>query len=1843
MLLFVGPDSHASRGSAKMHQPRRRKKRPSYGVRTVEISRGKNGFGFTISGQAPCILSCIVNGSPAEKAGLRPGDFLIAVNGANVSKALHDDVVRLMAATPGVLKLQIAENYYSDSSDEEIVPCTTRAKPKYPHRLRNRHHQNGSRAEKVVRDLQTGALFIDHLQIATQPDGSQKPCLVVKRSGFDGAFRLSSRSNKALLDLILQQKLKEVGIKPGTSRSSNDLTAPSYSKQRLHAHGKRHFKAPKRIHNVASNGPGSSASTDSTSQGSSSARVFSSVFSERELNNILYPSIFQHDNVEEELDDETHSRALLRAVVGYLGTIEMPKEPQLPSSRLQAIRNCIRRLRIEKKIHTLVLLSVFPESVLLTNPHGLMLAEFPAEKITFSGVYADDKKFFGLVTSHGASSDELSEGSQEGPVSISSSCHVFLVDPKLQPHHTHLKRAKAFRITCTPHPLTNRCREFPESADVILQAIVGLYRNRMGLNVDASAVGGLVEFNGHVVSPQPSNTSSNSSNSDSGIGFRDEGNTSDRVFVVDVENYNRYRTNSLDRQSFSVPNYSLLGGSGVAVPGGSAAYRTCNAMASQHPNFIPTEEEEPTGLMSSNQTREVTEEEEEESSETVRETPECVETPKPAADAKETSAPATSTDRLTVRVMPDPPSADKPSPPRATPVLPTTESNLRPGVTQRTCASPNTVTPKAEKSTGAIPKNRAKTGATPPSPVKDLDSRLSPKVYDLELPVTGQKQQEQQPGAAEARASKREQRRNFGETFQRRIKSSAGSRSLDDLHLQPEESELDSCEVFLYRRHKVNGQDPSPYVSKDDSDSQVEYSFEATRKWARTSSLRRHLRRKRSVHRTSHDAGTMSDGEIANSSIGVSSSSSILGGLDHVSDTASSGNLGMAEVNDYGGSERAVDVGRVGSWAAGFNHLLQDPAGLHTFSEFLKKEFSQENILFWISCERYRKLSNAEEMNNVARELYVKHLSVGALEPVNVDSHARQTAQEGLQKPTRDIFLPAQKQIFNLMKFDCYQRFLKSQLFKECMMLEMQGRPLPYNGEDAIVMSLAHCTSEPNLDGKMFEKGSQAVLRSKEDPDERKRKSLLPWGRNKSKQGQGEGLNVKLKGGERNSILRRSNKKKKKEPTKTRNVANDDAASDISGSRSSLASSEPSSGGVVPGITHSASKESLNSVDLSSFPGQCGGRDGGCHLCRVILPDRSTTVVKTQSGESIAVMLQRLLERRNLTYTAIDAYVAGSDKAIDQNLDVASLGCKEIRVEQRVLFRLDLPKDKTVGVKAKPGRVCGDALTPILLKYGLKMEDVFMRVAGSNRPVVYSTPVHTIDNQRIIVKLKEDFQGWDDDNNNNTTDNIQIRHQIPTPVSDDVTNRIFELLLKGKSQHQLDELGIVDFVEGGRKRYGIIDTRNSGGLTNLGRRNSVGGEKSIPNGKAEKSKAKLQEIERDRARKLAVGAMPDISRMSLLEALSVRAHSPPTQQFVQNLVAGKSNRKDLLEVWKRAQSSRLDDQRGTEINSELPDFLKVNKEKLAGKENCLKGPSKRPPYKGSKDKLDLSRGGLMNHYRDQDISPLRCIDSSFITDGILPTALQAEEYFSTTHIYRPSLELANNSGYRRNNDSSTLSDMRLSPSVGLGAYAELRTRSASCIPGQNGNAKRIPQRPASNPLPHLMYPRPPPTRRSPEFYPYEQYFCGNLRSSEGLDNLLMSSMEGLDLDFDLDVTLKASPPTTSDDSFTPTKTVQTEDGNFSTPTALDPTLRQFVPPPNGRRFKTDPPPLPPKVKTRGPPPRPPSRQQLNVTPSFGQSSSDDHYNSNIGYAGIVQDVFRRKSKQADSNSHRNDKFNISFV
>lgn len=76
-------------------------------LRSVEIIRGRAGYGFTISGQKPCLLSGIQEGSPADVVGLKQGHQIMAINGTDVSVALHETVVQLIGSCKGPLQLVV--------------------------------------------------------------------------------------------------------------------------------------------------------------------------------------------------------------------------------------------------------------------------------------------------------------------------------------------------------------------------------------------------------------------------------------------------------------------------------------------------------------------------------------------------------------------------------------------------------------------------------------------------------------------------------------------------------------------------------------------------------------------------------------------------------------------------------------------------------------------------------------------------------------------------------------------------------------------------------------------------------------------------------------------------------------------------------------------------------------------------------------------------------------------------------------------------------------------------------------------------------------------------------------------------------------------------------------------------------------------------------------------------------------------------------------------------------------------------------------------------------------------------------------------------------------------------------------------------------------------------------------------------------------------------------------------------------------------------------------------------------------------------------------------------------
>jgi len=60
----------------------------------------------------------------------------------------------------------------------------------------------------------------------------------------------------------------------------------------------------------------------------------------------------------------------------------------------------------------------------------------------------------------------------------------------------------------------------------------------------------------------------------------------------------------------------------------------------------------------------------------------------------------------------------------------------------------------------------------------------------------------------------------------------------------------------------------------------------------------------------------------------------------------------------------------------------QSVGGLAAFRAFLKSEYSEENIEFWVSCEDYKKIKSPAKLSPKARKIYDEFISVQATKEV---------------------------------------------------------------------------------------------------------------------------------------------------------------------------------------------------------------------------------------------------------------------------------------------------------------------------------------------------------------------------------------------------------------------------------------------------------------------------------------------------------------------------------------------------------------------------------------------------------------------------------------------------------------------------------------------------------------------------------------------------------------------------------------------------------------------------------------------------------------------------------------------
>uniref|UniRef100_A0A4W3JGM4 Regulator of G protein signaling 12 n=1 Tax=Callorhinchus milii TaxID=7868 RepID=A0A4W3JGM4_CALMI len=1075
-------------------------------MRNVDVARGRTGYGFTLSGQAPCVLSCILKGSPADYVGLRSGDRILSVNDINVSKASHDDVVKLIGKCTGVLQLVIADSSnHSDtgSSDEELY--FNEGKGGWMNNKPKSKHFGLNRAEKVVADIQSGGIFNVLFENSKLPAKHSRNCLQQQRKTAETVSGFPTRHGNT-----------------GTNHNS---------------------------------------------------------LSEEEVMKVLNDNSMFASGLESQDDFALDSNILnVGMIVGYLGSIELPStSSNLENDSLQAIRGCMRRLRAEQKIHSLVLMKIMHDCIKLCNDKNAVLAVYPAEKLAFTAVCPDDRRFFGLVTMQIADDNNFAKENEGG---LRTSCHVFMVDPELCQHKIHQGIARRFDIDCTPDTDTNGCLEFPPSSQPVLQFVSVLYKD-LGESFESMRARAFLD--GDVYAPDGQQNNSTGSNSDSGIGCYSQEEKSRRVLVVDLgTNPNKHASNGAR---------------------GSAQNKGPIQTASQWNGCRPDLESK-------------------------------FHAPRLSDLAQNDYSLHNGNRHMGSSTRLDVPGTS------AWSAFPSAKKADITG--NAPCANPKWLPLHIRKDWQYCSSSDQESYAESTDGLSSVNC--------------GTLKQDLPPPMSKIQTEKYRVGSGFGQPFR----------------AVPQKDELTRK---LFGVEKMFGIQQNSKKSKDKKLSGILVGFPQA---SQRSSVRRSYGRSKrfSITRSLDDLETaaVSDGELNGADLNNCNS-----------DNSLNSNASLPSVQ----SCKKHTERRVASWAVSFERLLQDSVGIRFFSEFLKKEFSEENILFWQSCEYFGQIAQNDRKQLLyrAREIYNNFLSNKAITPVNIDSQA-QLADEIINAPHPNMFKEQQLQIFNLMKFDSYTRFLKSPLYQECMLAEVEGRSLP---DPCLVPSSPaskHSASSDLSTPKKFStksKSGRLLLTELDDEDGNKKKgAFFSWSRRS---------------------LGRPQKRKEN--------------SDSQGGKYHISKSDATR--VLMPMTE---------------------KEKSAKHCIVNLPDGSSYTVAIQAGISIRELLTELSEQLHIQVAAIDLFLVGADKPLVLDQDCITLNTREVRLEKRTLFRLDLvPINRSVGLKAKPTKPVTEVLRPVVAKYGLKLNELVARINGEDEVLDLGIPISNLDGMRVVLDVAEHSAG----------------------------------------------------------------------------------------------------------------------------------------------------------------------------------------------------------------------------------------------------------------------------------------------------------------------------------------------------------------------------------------------------------------------------------------------------------------------------------------------------------------------
>lgn len=139
------------------------------------------------------------------------------------------------------------------------------------------------------------------------------------------------------------------------------------------------------------------------------------------------------------------------------------------------------------------------------------------------------------------------------------------------------------------------------------------------------------------------------------------------------------------------------------------------------------------------------------------------------------------------------------------------------------------------------------------------------------------------------------------------------------------------------------------------------------------------------------------------------------------------GSMETAKDNKYNPKPSREEVQE---WGISFEKLLTSKTGVKIFHDFLKSQYSEENLLFWLAVEKLKKETDQATFKELAQSIYRDYLSAESPKEVSIDHKTRQHIEEVLEEPDQTVYDNAQRHVYYVMYQDCYPRFIVSNVFK---------------------------------------------------------------------------------------------------------------------------------------------------------------------------------------------------------------------------------------------------------------------------------------------------------------------------------------------------------------------------------------------------------------------------------------------------------------------------------------------------------------------------------------------------------------------------------------------------------------------------------------------------------------------------------------------------------------------------------------------------------------------------------------------------------------------------------------------